>query len=304
MFLGIDLSCYTTSCAVADDDGKIVYDNRRLLEVPQGKCGLRQSEMVFEHIKNLKEVFPAGFLDIDAVAVSTRPRPVEGSYMPVFAAAESYAQVVSKAKGIPIYKLTHQHGHIGAALIGNKISTDAIAVHVSGGTTDVLKIKVNDGVIDDIIELGRTSDISAGMFIDRIGVEMGFSFPSGAQIEKIASDNPLEIPSSVKGCSASFSGADTAAKRLLKAGAPKEDVAAGALRCVANAVEKLIRNAIEMTNLEDILLFGGVMCNAIIRQRLKDRLRANLIFSKREYSSDNACGLASQARLIFNREEL
>ena len=119
MFLGIDFSCYTNSCAVADENGKIIYDGRKLLHVPQGKCGLRQSEMVFEHVKNLKDVFPAGFLDVKAIAVSVKPRPIEGSYMPVFAAAESYAEVISKAMGIPVYKLTHQHAHIGAALIGN-----------------------------------------------------------------------------------------------------------------------------------------------------------------------------------------
>lgn len=302
MFLGIDLSCYTTSCAIADDNGKIVYDGRRLLKVPQGKCGLRQSEMVFEHIKNLKEVFPAGFLAVDAIAVSAKPRPAAGSYMPVFAAAESYAEVISKAKGVTLYKLTHQHGHIGAALIGNRFEGEAIALHVSGGTTDVLKITVHEGIIEEINPLASASDISAGMFIDRIGVKLGCPFPAGKHVEKLASNAPAKIPSSVKGMSASFSGAQTAAEKLISLGAPPEEVASGVLRCVANTIEKLIRNAQSETGLSDVLLFGGVMCNQIIKDRLAERLKANLMFSLERYSSDNACGLASQAGFIFNRE--
>ena len=303
MFLGIDLSCYTTSCAVADENGKIIYDGRKLLHVPQGKCGLRQSEMVFEHVKNLKDVFPAGFLDVKAIAVSVKPRPIEGSYRPVFAAAESYAEVISKAMGIPVYKLTHQHAHIGAALIGNKLEGQAIALHVSGGTTDVLKVSVRKGIVREIYPLGSASDISAGMFIDRIGVQLGCPFPAGKHMEELASETPAKIPSSVRGMSASFSGAQTAAEKLIHFNVSPEDIAAGTLRCVANTLEKLIRNAQKESGLDDVLLFGGVMCNKIIRQRLTKRVKANLIFADAKYSSDNACGLASQARLLFHREE-
>ncbi len=303
MYLGIDLSCYTTSCAIADDNGKIIYDGRRLLKVADGKCGLRQSEMVFEHIKNLKDIFPAGFSGVKAAAVSVKPRPLEGSYMPVFAEAETFGEVISKALGVPLHKLTHQHGHIGAALIGNIPANDErereyIALHVSGGTTDVLKTRISKGIIKDITQLGEVKDISAGMFIDRIGVSLGCGFPAGRELEKLAVGQPAKLPSYVVGCSAGFSGAEAAAKRMIDQGVPDEEIASGVLRCVANSLEKLIRNASEETRLRDVLLFGGVLCNGIIRERLVNRLPYKLVFADKAYSSDNACGLALQARNI------
>lgn len=306
MYIGIDLSCYTTSCAVADDDGKIICDRRRLLSVNRGRCGLRQSEMVFEHIKNLKDIFPAGFFGVKALAVSVKPRPLKDSYMPVFSVAESYGEVISRSLGVPVYKLTHQHGHISSAMIGNipydEEEKQYIALHVSGGTTDVLKVTISRGIVAKIIALGEAKDISAGMFIDRIGVELDCGFPAGRELELLAgSVEPVCLPSYVRGCSAGFSGAEAAAKRMIDSGLPHAQIASGVLRCVANSLEKLIREAVKATGVKDILLFGGVMCNEIIRRRLSDRLPYTLIFADKAYSSDNACGLALQARNIFLR---
>ena len=52
-FLGIDTSCYTTSAAVYDSTEGIVGESRIILSVKAGKRGLSQSEMVFQHVRNL-----------------------------------------------------------------------------------------------------------------------------------------------------------------------------------------------------------------------------------------------------------
>ena len=228
--------------------------------------------------------------------------------MPVFAAADSYAQVISRALGVQKIELTHQHGHIGAALLGNEQKLcrgkrRLIALHVSGGTTDVLAVSLEDGMIGEIEQLGQTSDISAGMLIDRTGVALGCGFPAGPSLEALAGmSEPLSIPSRVLGCRASFSGAEAAAKRMIDEGEDAGKIASGVLRCVANTLEKLIRNAVSETGIGEVLLFGGVMCNAVIRARLAERLRLPLYFADKRYASDNACGLASQCRYIFERE--
>ncbi len=85
MFLGFDTSNYTTSVAVFD--GKRIVQKKKLLEVKQGERGLRQSDAVFQHTVNMpylidELVSEAECSGIDAVAVSTRPRNVDGSYMP------------------------------------------------------------------------------------------------------------------------------------------------------------------------------------------------------------------------------
>ena len=53
LFLGIDTSNYTTSAALADGDGNIIVNLKRLLPVKEGERGLRQSDALFAHTKNL-----------------------------------------------------------------------------------------------------------------------------------------------------------------------------------------------------------------------------------------------------------
>ena len=54
--MGLDTSCYTTSVAALDEEGKLLGEARRILTVKQGNCGLMQSEMVFQHTRNLPEL--------------------------------------------------------------------------------------------------------------------------------------------------------------------------------------------------------------------------------------------------------
>lgn len=295
-FCGIDCSCYTSSVSIVDESGKVLVDARRPLPVKDGQKGLRQSEMVFAHIKNLSEIFPEGFSGFRAVAASVRPRPVEGSYMPVFAVSESYGKAVARSCGAAFYPLTHQHGHIGAALIGQKMEGTFLALHVSGGTTDLLQVTVEEGIIREILALGGTQDIAAGQLIDRVGQALCLPFPSGPKLTELAQEGEAKgIPSYVKGLSVSFSGAETAAKRFLQQGMPAEDAAASVLKCIGKTLEKLIQNAWRQTGRQRVLLFGGVMGSAYLRAFLQKRLWG-LSFAEVRYASDNACGLAAQAR--------
>ena len=104
--LGLDTSNYTTSAAWFD--GETGENAGKLLEVPQGSLGLRQSEALFQHVKRLPEIverlnalhLPS---PLSAVGASTRPREVEGSYMPCFLAGESQARVLATTMAIPFY---------------------------------------------------------------------------------------------------------------------------------------------------------------------------------------------------------
>ena len=86
-FLGIDTSNYRTSAAVYDAGSGEWCNRGSLLTVPEGAIGLRQSDALFQHTVHLHEKIeapPQG--EVRAVGVSTRPRAVEGSYMPCFLA--------------------------------------------------------------------------------------------------------------------------------------------------------------------------------------------------------------------------
>ena len=56
-YIGVDTSCYTTSVACVDETG-IVSDLRKVLSVKQGERGLRQSDGLFQHIRNLETLMP------------------------------------------------------------------------------------------------------------------------------------------------------------------------------------------------------------------------------------------------------
>ena len=175
--LGIDTSNYATSLAVFDTNaGEVVCDCKRFLPVREGQLGLRQSDALFHHTAALPEMLAelgqkVNLTQIEAVGVSARPRPVDGSYMPCFLAGVSAATAFCAAKGIPLVQTTHQQGHIAAALYATGDFTlferEALVFHVSGGTTDLLLCHE----AESITPLGTSSDLYAGQAVDRLGVK-------------------------------------------------------------------------------------------------------------------------------------
>ena len=112
--LGLDTSNYTTSVALFD--GERGVNLGCLLEVRPGELGLRQSDALFQHVKRLPQLLEQLEIgDIRAVGASTRPRAVEGSYMPCFLAGESQGRGIAAILGVPFYAHSHQQGHLAAA---------------------------------------------------------------------------------------------------------------------------------------------------------------------------------------------
>lgn len=306
--LGIDTSCYTTSIAILDDAGNLLADARKLLTVKLGKRGLAQSEMVFQHTRNLPSLLEdvcAKFDDeihFKAIGVSAYPRPLPGSYMPAFLVGNGFARALAAVNKIKIRQISHQEGHVFAGIwsAGGPNTDHFLALHVSGGTTEIVKVSRSSRQV--MIELlGGSQDISAGQMVDRVGVALGLPFPAGPQLEQLAKENqedPVVIPSSVQELVASFSGPETHVMRLIKKGASPESVAEGVQLCIGDSLVKMIRNAVNKTGLHEILLVGGVASNQYIRNHIVNSVRnvgVNLFFPQREYSPDNAVGAAFMA---------
>ena len=193
-YIGIDTSCYTTSASCAEN-GSIVSDRRTMLRVASGERGLRQSDGVFQHVRNLGEIMPALMADADrakikAVAVSTRPRPEQDSYMPVFLAGKTAAITLAKALDVRLIELSHQQGHVRAALYGNEqlMGRRFLGMHISGGTTEIFTVGTNL----EIGLIGGCADLHAGQLVDRVGVSLGMAFPSGKHMEVLASERSGE----------------------------------------------------------------------------------------------------------------
>lgn len=307
-FLGIDTSCYTTSIAVMDDNTHLVAESRKLLVVPQGKRGLAQSEMVFQHTRSFPVLFAEiirklGTISFQAVGVSVRPRSVNDSYMPAFLVGKGIAAVIALTQGLKCYELSHQENHIYAGLwsAGAPLSDEFLALHVSGGTTELVKVKRSGAKLATTL-LSATKDISAGQLIDRIGVKLSLPFPAGPSLEKCAAlsqrkneqgDHPVAFHSGM----VSFSGPETYLAKRIAAGDAAPDIASAAQWIVAETINNMIQQAVIDTGLTEVLLVGGVMSNQFLREFLVSsaaqmKPASKLIFAQEQFSSDHAVGAA------------
>lgn len=298
--LGLDTSNYTTSAAVFDGEGG--RNQGRLLEVRPGELGLRQSDALFQHVKHLPEVVEAllgeeSLGTVQAVGASTRPRAVEGSYMPCFLAGASQGQVLSQVLGVPFYAFSHQQGHLAAAAWSagqlDLLDRPFLAWHLSGGTTELLRVEPEeDGVAVRAEILGGTSDISAGQLIDRTGVLLGLSFPAGKEVEKLSRQAQKREYYKVKvnGLTFSLSGMENKVRQMVQRGEEPAEIAWFAQETVCRVVQACTKAAMEVYPGLPVLCSGGVASNG----RLKELLRQNCgaLFAQPQFSTDNAMGTA------------
>ena len=298
--LGLDTSNYTTSAAVFD--GAEGRNQGRLLEVRPGELGLRQSDALFQHVKHLPEVVEAllgegGLGTVQAVGASTRPRAVEGSYMPCFLAGASQGQVLSQVLGVPFYAFSHQQGHLAAAAWSagrlDLLDRPFLAWHLSGGTTELLRVEPGEDRVAVRAEiLGGTSDISAGQLIDRTGVLLGLPFPAGKGVEKLSRQAQKREYYKVKvnGLTFSLSGMENKVRQMVQRGEEPAEIAWFAQETVCRVVQACTKAAMEAYPGLPVLCSGGVASNG----RLKELLRQNCgaLFAQPQFSTDNAMGTA------------
>ena len=296
--LGLDTSNYTTSLAVFD--GREGTNVGRLLSVRPGELGLRQSDALFQHVRQLPALFRElegrGLLtDLTAVGASTRPRAVEGSYMPCFLAGASQGEGLASALGVPFFAHSHQQGHLAAAAwsAGRLELLDApfLAWHLSGGTTELLYVEP-EGASVRARAIGGTSDISAGQLIDRTGVLLGLSFPAGKGVEKLSRQAQKREYYKVKvnGLTFSLSGMENKVRQMVQSGEEPAEIAWFAQETVCRVVQACTKAAMEEYPGLPVLCSGGVASNG----RLKELLRQNCgaLFAQPQFSTDNAMGTA------------
>ncbi|MBQ4155032.1 MAG: peptidase M22 [Clostridia bacterium] len=309
IFFGIDSSNYRSSAAALFGDNSFI-NKRKLLFVENGKRGLRQSDAVFLHTKQLplmvtevmKEIEP---LKIKCIGVSSKPRNALDSYMPCFLSGVSLASVLGAALKIPVFEFSHQEGHIAAALLSadrlDLFDKPFIAFHLSGGTTEAILVSPsNDGGFKTAI-VGKTLDINAGQVIDRVGVMLGLDFPSGPALEQLAEKGSAKvgIRPCIKGCDCALSGAENICQKMLDDGDKYEDIAATAIEYVISTVCKMALAVSEKYNNLPFVFSGGVVANTNLKKRLSEIISAN--FASPELSGDNAVGTALLAKIKMEK---
>lgn len=305
--LGLDTSNYTTSAALFD--GQTGVNLSRLLDVRPGELGLRQSNALFQHVKRLPELLELLFRergDIRAVGASTRPRAVEGSYMPCFLAGESHGRGIAAALGVPFYAHSHQQGHLAAAAwsAGRLSLLDApfLAWHLSGGTTELLLVKPEGTSVTAEI-IGGTNDLSAGQLIDRTGILLGLPFPAGKALDALytQADACYKPHVKQKDLMFSLSGMENQVKALAEKGESPANIARFAQDSVFRVVVQVTQEAQCRYPGLPVLCSGGVASNTQLRTEMMSVCGA--IFAEAQYSTDNAMGTAILTRRALEAEK-
>lgn len=308
-FLGFDTSNYTTSVAVFDSLDGSIRQSKKLLPVKEGHSGLRQSEALFHHINQLTEVSEnilKSLRDLKAVGVSAFPRNISGSYMPCFLAGKTVGEMIAAAKRSELFYTSHQIGHIAAALYScgrlDLLNYPFIAFHVSGGTTDCLYC-IPDR--NDIIkpELIFTSlDLKAGQAIDRIGLMLGFNFPCGRELERLAekSNAVFSVKPFIKNGNCSLSGVENKCKKMFENNIQSEDIAKYCLTYIGKAILCMAEEAVRKYGNLPMIFAGGVMSNKLIKHMILSKFDA--FFADPEFSCDNAAGVSIIAYEKYRRQ--
>ncbi len=311
LVLGFDTSNYTTSAAVFDAETERVWHEKQLLPVKPGEKGIRQSDAVFHHTQQLPALLEQALSaateamhlsrgelprHIAAIGVSSRPRRVEGSYMPCFTVGLTQAKDLGAVLGVPVCEFSHQEGHIAAALYSagrlDLIGSEFLAFHVSGGTTESLSVAPGPECPVEASLEGTSTDLKAGQAIDRTGVMLGLDFPCGPALEQLAlkSQKMYSVRPSASGFDCSLSGVENRCRKMLDEGEAPEDIALFCLKSVEAALEHMADALVEAHPGKPVVFSGGVMSNTIIRNHMEARY--DCCFAAPEFSADNAAGVA------------
>ena len=301
--LGMDTSNYTTSAALLENG---VIDSRgKLLPVKAGEIGLRQSDAVFHHTRQLPEVMASlgsRIVGAKAIGVSSRPRDAEGSYMPCFLVGVGAAEMLGQALQVPVHRFSHQQGHIAAALYSANrlelLKQRFLAFHLSGGTTEAVLVEPDNSDRLFSTTLAASSlDLKAGQVIDRVGVMLGLPFPAGKHLDPLACayTGTVKARASMKGTSCSLSGVENKCRALMERGAPKEEIAATCMAYVITSIDAMCAGLLAEYGTLPVLFSGGVSSNSMLRARMTEKYGA--IFAEPRFSADNAAGAAVLAAL-------
>lgn len=296
--IGIDTSNYTTS--IAFWDGTTGENCSKLLPVKPGELGLRQSDAVFAHIKSLPELSGRLFSHImgadpiTAVGVSTRPRAVEGSYMPCFMVGYSHGKLLADSLHVPLIEVSHQQGHVAAALWGAErmdlMDQPHLAWHLSGGTTELLLVEPM-GKNVSCTKIGGTTDISAGQLIDRTGQLLKLPFPSGKYLDELSrgGENGDFFRVKCQNMTFSLSGVQNKVQQYDQQAHAPAETASYALKSICYAVTQATRQALNAYPGLEVVFSGGVASNTMLRREVAP---LNPVFSPTQYATDNAMGVA------------
>jgi N6-L-threonylcarbamoyladenine synthase len=335
--LGIESSCDETAAAVVEDGESVLSSVVASQMSTHGKYGGVVPELASrEHLRAIVPVVREALSrsgsklhELSAIAVTVGPGLV-GSLL----VGLTYAKSLSFATRVPLIGVNHIEGHIHAVILeskrdGHPVEYPAVALVASGGHTHLFEVRAGF----EYRLLGKTRDDAAGEAFDKVAKLLGFGYPGGPVIDRLA---PFGNPSAVRFTFArmkgntldfSFSGLKTAVLRWVEAHGMASEIAArralpgnddwlaltpqrtlDLLASFQQAVitELLTRAAAsaEAVGARTLIVSGGVACNSGLRAAAQSaKLRYPVYFPSFGLSTDNAAMIAAAAFPKLERRE-
>jgi N6-L-threonylcarbamoyladenine synthase len=334
LILGIESSCDETAAAVVED-GCSVRSNIVAAQLgTHAKYGGVVPELASrEHLRAIvpvvrqalgKSAVTLG--DLSAIGVTAGPGLVGSLLVGV-----TYAKALCFARGIPLIAVNHVEGHIHSVILANsQIQFPALALVVSGGHTHLFEVRE----LGNYRLLGKTRDDAAGEAYDKVAKLLGFEYPGGPVIDRLAAyGNPSAVKftlTRMKGneLDFSFSGLKTGVLRWTQQHDKKDEIenrrnlqrpgfeellsntSQATLDLVASfqytVIEELLRRLIisgEQIGAASVIVSGGVACNAGLRERAMQESWLPVYFPSPALATDNAAMIAAAAFPKFQRHE-
>ena len=308
--LGIETSCDETAASVCAD-GKIISSivSQQTIHEKFGgvvpEIASRAHEILLNHIVD-KAIINAKIKlsQIEAISVTQGPG-LAGTLL----TGISFAKGLGFGLKIPVIPVNHLEGHIFANFLADRtLDFPFICLLVSGGHTQIWLIKA----MGNYVLLGETRDDAAGEAFDKGARILGLGYPGGPAIEKEAEGGDpkkFKFPRSLLGpdnLEFSFSGLKTSLLYFMDDFVEdnfnsKKDVIASYQQAIVDTLIEKVRRAIKKTNVDTIVIAGGVAANQCLRKKIKIELKnARIIFPDLKFCTDNAAMISFLGELKLN----
>ena len=332
--LGIETSCDETGIGIVRGTTLLANTIASSMDEHARYGGVVPEVAARAHLEALRPTLEAALAEagvaldeLDAIAVTSGPG-LAGALMVGVGAAKALAISL----GIPLYAVNHLVGHVGADLLHrpdepeHELELPTVALLVSGGHTSLLLVR---DLVNDVELLGETIDDAAGEAFDKVARLLGLPYPGGPQIDRAAESGDPAAIRFPRGLTApkdlerhrddfSFSGLKTAVARWVEAARDRADagggdelsipdVAASFRESVADVLTAKAIAACQRLEVPRLLLGGGVVANARVRQLAQERADAagvTLRIPPLSLCTDNGAMIAALgARLVREGHE-
>ncbi len=263
--IGIEGTAHTLGIGVVTSKREVLANVKRVYKPVKG--GIHPREAANHHaqhfisaLKEALEVSGISYDDIDIVAFSQGP-----GLGPCLRTVATAARTLAQALEAPLVGVNHAVAHIEVLDLYYRDVKDPVYLYVSGGNTQVISYMNRKYRV-----FGETVDIGIGNALDKLAREMGYAFPGGPVIEKLAMRGRkyIPLPYIVRGMDVSFSGLLTAAITLYKSGESPENVAYSFQETAFSALVEVTERAVAYLDKNEVSLAGGVAMNRRLREMM------------------------------------